>query len=174
MKYALAGNRVVTHGDEFWIAPNAAVIGKVRLARNASIWWSAVLRGDTEPITLGENANVQDGAVLHTDIGFPLILGKNVTVGHMVMLHGCEIGDNTLIGIGSVILNGAKIGRNCVIGANSFIREGKSIPDDSLVFGSPAKVARKIAPKHSALILEAAEFYVANWKRYKAELTPDD
>ena len=174
MKFALGDTRLVTDGDDYWIAPTAVVIGHVRLARNASVWWNTVLRGDNEPITIGENSNVQDGSVLHTDPGYPLILAANVTVGHMVMLHGCEIGEGSLIGIGSVILNGTRIGRNCLIGANTFIPERKTIPDDSLVIGAPGKVVRKVSAEQRAGMQRDAALYVANWKRYKAELKAED
>ncbi|NJO56775.1 MAG: gamma carbonic anhydrase family protein, partial [Rhodospirillales bacterium] len=121
MHYSLDGIQVETDGEDYWIAPTAAVIGKVKLEKNASVWWGAVLRGDNELITVGRNSNVQDGSVLHTDPGFPLTIGANVTVGHMVMLHGCSIGEGSLIGIGSVILNGTRIGRNCLIGAKTLL-----------------------------------------------------
>src|SRR3954467_6950964 len=156
--------------DEYWIAPNAAVIGRVILKKNASVWWGATLRGDNDPITIGENSNVQDGSVLHTDTGSPLTIGANVTVGHMVMLHGCTIGDNSLVGIGSIILNGAVIGKNCLIGANCLITEGKQIPDNSLVMGSPGKVVRELTPEQRAMMAAGAAHYVANWKRYRAQL----
>ena len=156
--------------DEYWIAPNAAVMGKVILHKNASVWFGATLRGDNDPITLGEGSNVQDGSVLHTDTGSPLTIGKNVTVGHMVMLHGCTIGDNTLVGIGSIILNGAKIGKNCLIGANCLITEGKEIPDNSLVMGAPGKVVRELSPEQAARMAAGSHHYVENWKRYRREL----
>jgi carbonic anhydrase/acetyltransferase-like protein (isoleucine patch superfamily) len=156
--------------DEYWIAPSAAVIGRVVLKKNASIWWGATLRGDNDPIVVGENSNVQDGSVLHTDTGSPLTLGANVTVGHMVMLHGCEIGDNTLVGIGSIVLNGARIGKNCLIGAGCLITEGKQIPDNSLVMGAPGKVVREISPEQARMLAGGALHYVENWKRYKREL----
>ena len=143
MKYRLADSQVDAHPDS-WIAPTAAVIGKVRLEAGASVWFSAVLRGDNELIHIGENSNVQDGTVMHTDMGWPLTLGKGVTVGHNAMLHGCTVGDHSLIGIGAVILNGAKIGKHCIIGANTLIAEGKEIPDGSLVVGSPGKVVREL------------------------------
>ncbi len=174
MRYALGDARVTTDDDAFWIAPTAVVIGKVRLARNASVWWNAVLRADNEPITLGENANVQDGCVLHTDPGFPLTIGRDVTVGHLAMLHGCTIGDNTLIGIGAVILNGAVIGRNCLIGAKALVPEGKAIPDNSLVLGAPGKVARQLEDKDATRIRAAAEHYVENWQRYRRHLRAED
>ncbi|MEW5685539.1 MAG: gamma carbonic anhydrase family protein [Pseudomonadota bacterium] len=156
--------------DEYWIAPSASVMGNVILKKNASIWWGAVLRGDNDPIVIGEGSNVQDGSILHTDHGAPLTLGANVTVGHMVMLHGCTIGDGSLVGIGSIVLNGAKIGRNCLIGANCLITEGKEIPDNSLVMGAPGKVVRELSPEHAARVALGAAHYVENWKRYKREL----
>lgn len=153
-----------------WIAPNATVIGDVRLAANVSIWWNAVLRGDNDPITIGENSNIQDGSVLHTDAGVPLTIGRDVTVGHLVMLHGCTIGDGSLIGIKSVILNGAVIGKNCLIGANTLIPEGKVIPDRSLVMGSPGKVVRELSDEQIARIAHSAEHYVRNAERYRRQL----
>ncbi len=156
--------------DEYWIAPSAAVMGNVILKKNASVWWGAVLRGDNDPIVIGEGSNVQDGSILHTDHGAPLTLGANVTVGHLVMLHGCTIGDGSLVGIGSIVLNGAKIGRNCLIGANCLITEGKEIPDNSLVMGAPGKVVRELSPEHAARVALGAAHYVENWKRYKREL----
>ena len=150
-----------------WVAPNAIIIGKVKLEKNSSIWFNAVLRGDIEKIVIGENSNIQDGSVLHTDPGYPLTVGKGVTVGHMVMLHGCEISNDTLIGIGSTILNKAKIGKNCIIGANTLVTENKVIPDNSLVLGSPGKVIRKVTDDEIKVICENAEHYVENSKRYK-------
>jgi len=150
-----------------WVAPNAIIIGKVKLEKNSSIWFNAVLRGDIEKIVIGENSNIQDGSVLHTDPGYPLTVGKGVTVGHMVMLHGCEISDDTLIGIGSTILNKAKIGKNCIIGANTLVTENKVIPDNSLVLGSPGKVIRKVTDDEIKVICENAKHYVENSKRYK-------
>ena len=157
---------------EYWIAPNAAVIGNVILKRNASIWFGATLRGDNDPIVIGENSNVQDGSVLHTDVGAPLIVGADVTIGHMVMLHGCTIGDSSLIGIGSVILNHVRIGKNCLIGAGCLLTEGKEIPDNSLVVGSPGKVVRQISPEQARGLTEGARRYVANWKRFRDGLKP--
>jgi len=156
--------------DEYWIAPTAAVIGRVVLKKNASVWWGATLRGDNDPIVIGENSNVQDGSVLHTDTGSPLTIGDNVTVGHLVMLHGCEIGDNSLVGIGSIVLNGATVGKNCLIGANCLITEGKQIPDNSLVMGAPGKVVREISPEQARMLVGGSLHYVENWKRYKREL----
>ena len=170
--YSLA-NRKPTLGHDAWIAPNATVIGDVRLGDNASVWWNAVLRGDNDTITIGANSNIQDGSVLHADEGVPLTIGANVTVGHLVMLHGCTIGDESLIGIKSVILNKAVIGRHCIIGANSLIPEGKVIPDRSLVMGSPGKVVRQLSDEEVALLRHAAQGYVDNARRYRAELKPE-
>ena len=156
--------------DEYWIAPTASVMGLVILKKNASIWWGAVVRGDTDSLTIGENSNVQDGSVLHADHGMPLVIGANVTVGHMVMLHGCTIGDNSLVGIGSIILNGAKIGKNCLIGAGALIPEGKEIPDNSLVMGAPGKVVREVGEQQAAVLKASALHYVENWKRFRREL----
>ncbi len=158
--------------DEYWIAPNAVVLGNVVLKKNASVWFGAVLRGDNDVITIGENSNVQDNSVLHTDMGSPLTIGSNVTVGHMVMLHGCTIGDGSLVGIGSVILNGARIGKNCLVGAGALITENKEFPDGSMILGSPARVARALAPEQAARMGMGAMGYVQNWKRFKAGLTP--
>jgi carbonic anhydrase/acetyltransferase-like protein (isoleucine patch superfamily) len=156
--------------DEYWIAPTAAVMGNVILKKNSSIWWGAVLRGDNDPIVVGEGSNIQDGSICHTDHGSPLTIGANVTVGHMVMLHGCEIGDGSLVGIGSIVLNGAKIGKNCLIGANCLITEGKEIPDNSLVMGAPGKVVRELSPEQAARVAMGSAHYVENWKRYRREL----
>jgi carbonic anhydrase/acetyltransferase-like protein (isoleucine patch superfamily) len=174
MRYALGDDRVSTADDRCWIAPTAVLIGKVSLASNASVWWNSVLRGDNEPISVGEGSNVQDGCVLHTDIGFPLVIGKGVTVGHMVMLHGCTIGDDSLIGIGAVVLNGAVIGRNCLIAAGALVPEGKSIPDNSLVMGAPGKVVGEVTPAHLARMRESAEQYVDNWQRYRRDLRAEN
>src|SRR5215216_4622389 len=144
MKYSLGDRRVICKGD-YWIADNAIVVGSVVLENNASVWFNCVVRGDNDVITIGENSQLQDGCVVHVDPGHPLTLGRNVSVGHMTMLHGCTVGDGTLIGIKSVVLNGATIGRNCVIGANTLITEGKTIPDGSLVLGSPGKVVRALS-----------------------------
>lgn len=157
---------------EYWVAPSASVIGNVILHPNASVWFGAVLRGDNDPITVGPDSNIQDGSVLHTDMGSPLTLGRGVTVGHKAMLHGCEVGDYSLIGIGAVVLNGVKIGRNCIIGANALITEGKIIPDNSLVVGQPGKVVRERDPAHIAVLQMSAEHYVQNWRRFAAELRP--
>jgi len=153
-----------------WIAPNATVIGDVRLGANTSIWWNAVLRGDNDPISIGANTNIQDGSVLHTDEGVPLTLGANVTVGHMVMLHGCTVGDNSLIGIGSIVLNRAVIGKNTIVGANTLIPEGKTYPDGVLIVGSPGKVVRELTPEQIAGLAHSAAHYVENARRYATEL----
>lgn len=167
--YELGGVRPVMEG-EHWIADSASVIGNVIMKRHSSIWFNATVRGDNDPITIGENTNVQDGSVLHTDVGIPLTIGANCTIGHMVMLHGCQIGDNTLIGIGSIILNGARIGKNCLIGANSLITEGKEIPDGSMVMGAPGKVVRELTDQQKQMITGSAHHYVENWKRYAGGL----
>lgn len=164
--YALDGMSPSFTPGEFWIAPDAAVIGRVLLHRNASVWFGAVLRGDGEPIIIGEDSNVQDGCVFHTDQGYPLTVGKGCTIGHKVILHGCTIGDNSLIGMGATILNGAKVGRNCLIGANALITEGKEIPDGSMVLGAPGRVVRVLTDAEIHRNGEAARHYVANWKRF--------
>ncbi|GAB1393130.1 gamma carbonic anhydrase family protein [Rhodocyclaceae bacterium] len=160
------GDKQPQLANSVWVAPNATVIGDVHLAANVSIWWNAVLRGDNDPIIIGENTNIQDGSVLHTDAGVPMNLGRNITVGHMVMLHGCTIGDGSLIGIKSVILNGAVIGKHCLIGANTLIPEGKVIPDRSLVIGSPGKIVRELTDEQVARIAQSAAHYVQNAQRY--------
>lgn len=157
---------------ESWIAPNAIVIGKVNVRKNASLWWNVVARGDNDLITIGENTNVQDGSVLHTDAGIPLQIGSNCTIGHMVMLHGCTIGENSLIGIGSVIMNHAEIGKNCIIGSNSLVPEGKVFPDGVLILGSPAKVIRQLEPSEIEKLKVSAGNYVLNWQRYEKHLSP--
>jgi len=158
--------------DEYWIAPNAVVAGNVILKKNASVWFGAVLRGDNEPIIVGENSNIQDNSVCHTDMGSPLTIGDNVTIGHMVMLHGCTIGDGALVGIGAVVLNGAKIGKNCLVGAGALVTEGKEFPDGTMILGSPAKVVRELAPEQAARMGMGALHYVQNWKRFRAGLAP--
>lgn len=164
------GDRRPQLTDPVWIAPNATVIGDVRLARNVSIWWNATLRGDNDPISIGENTNIQDGSVLHTDEGVPLTIGADVTVGHMVMLHGCTVGDTSLIGIGAVVLNRAVVGRECLIGAGSLIPEGREIPDRSLVMGTPGRVIRQLTDEEVAKFRASAAHYVANWQRYLQQL----
>ena len=166
MIYELNGKKPVYHGDH-WIAGSADVIGNVVLGDQVSIWFNAVLRGDNDPITVGRASNIQDGSVLHTDIGFPLTIEEGVTVGHKVILHGCSIGDNSLIGINSVVLNGAIIGKNCLVGANSLIPEGKDIPDGSLVMGSPAKVIRQLDERAIEGLRISSQNYIANYKRFR-------
>ena len=169
--YALAGvSPKLTEIDSTWIADDANVIGNIHLERLVSIWFGATLRGDTELITIGEGSNVQDGSVLHTDLGFPLNIGKDVTIGHKVMLHGCTIGDNSLIGIGAVILNKAKIGKNCIIGAKALITENKEIPDNSLVVGSPGKVVREVTEEEKKAVFENTKHYQDNWKKYSKSI----
>ena len=155
---------------EYWIAPSATVIGRVRLERDASVWFGATLRGDNELILIGEGSNVQDGCVFHTDMGAPLTVGANCTIGHQAILHGCTIGDNSLIGMGACILNYAQIGKNCLIGAKALIPEGKVIPDNSLVMGAPGKVVREVTPEIAEQLARAAENYVRNWRRFAAGL----
>ena len=166
----LGEKKLKTDGEDFFIAPSATVIGDVQLAKDASVWFNATIRGDNEPIIVGEGSNVQDGSVLHTDPGYPLKIGKNVTVGHMVMLHGCTIGDNSLIGIGAVILNNAKIGKNCIIGAKALITENKEIPDNSLVIGSPGKVVREVTEEEKKAVFENTKHYQDNWKKYSKSI----
>ena len=154
--------------DGAWVAPDAAVIGRVKLLPRASVWFGAVLRGDNELITIGED--VQDGSVMHTDMGFPLTLGTGVTVGHKAMLHGCTVGDYSLIGIGATILNGAKIGKNCIIGAHALITEGKEIPDGSVVMGAPGKVVKEIGEGVAEMLKASADHYAENAARYANSL----
>ncbi|MGH1460702.1 MAG: gamma carbonic anhydrase family protein [Neptuniibacter sp.] len=170
MLYSLAGTRVKLTGEEHFVAENATVIGNVELLDKSSIWFNVVIRGDNDPIVIGEGSNVQDGAVLHTDPGFPLTIGKNVTIGHQAMLHGCEVGDGSLIGIGAVVLNGVKIGKGCLIGAKALVTEGMVIPDYSLVVGSPAKIKRTISEEQVAGLNANAEHYVDNMRRFTQSL----
>lgn len=171
MLLQLEDRRVRAEGD-YWVADNAVVVGSVLLKHNANVWFNAVLRGDNELITVGENSNIQDGSVLHTDMGCPLVIGANVTVGHKVMLHGCEIGDNSLIGINAVVLNRVKIGRNCIIGANALITEGKEIPDNSMVMGAPGKVVRQLTEREIKSLEMSARHYVENARRFHDGLKP--
>ena len=172
MLYSLDGAEPILEGEGHFIAPNAAVIGNVRLGQGASVWFSAVIRGDNETILVGARSNVQDGAVLHSDPGYPLEIAEDVTVGHNAMLHGCSIGSGTLVGINAVVLNGAKVGRACVIGANSLVPEGMEVPDGSLVMGVPARVKRELTPEQQAFFSRNAEHYVDNAARYAAGLHP--
>jgi carbonic anhydrase/acetyltransferase-like protein (isoleucine patch superfamily) len=149
-----------------WVADSAEVIGRVTLAENASVWYGAVLRGDNDSISVGRNSNVQDGSVLHTDLGVPLVIGDDVTVGHQVMLHGCSIGDGSLVGIGAVVLNRARIGRHCIVGAGALIPEGKEFPDGVLVVGTPARVVRELTPEQIDRLQMSATHYVAQQRRH--------
>ena len=169
MLYKLGKDQPIIDGD-FFVAENATVLGKVKLCKDSSVWFGATLRGDTELITIGERSNVQDGSVLHTDIGFPLVIGKDVTIGHKVMLHGCTIGDGSLIGINAVVLNGAKIGKGCLIGANTLVTEGMEIPDGSLVMGSPGKIKGELNEDQKMGLIMSAHHYVENSKRFMNEL----
>ena len=172
MKYSFEDRKVVCRGD-YWIAPNAIVIGSVIMEPNASVWFGCVVRGDDDTITIGENSQLQDGCIVHVDPGVPTTIGKGVSVGHMAMLHGCTIGDGSLIGIKSVVLNGAKIGKNCLIGANALIAEGKEIPDGSLVIGSPGKIVRQLSAEEIRNINSFAGHYVQQFKRYRESFSPD-
>ena len=172
MIYALGDRKPEFEGNGHFVADNATVIGSVRLGDCASVWFNCVLRGDNDWLVVGERSNIQDGSVLHTDDGIELVIGKNVTVGHKVMLHGCTIGDNSLIGIGSTVLNKAKIGNNCIVGANSLVTEGKEFPDGSLILGSPAKVARSLSEEEIAFITWSADIYVRNAARFNEQLKP--
>jgi carbonic anhydrase/acetyltransferase-like protein (isoleucine patch superfamily) len=159
-----------TLAESAWVADSAQVMGRVDLAADSSIWFGVVIRGDTESISIGEGSNIQDGSVLHADIGQPLRVGKHVTVGHKVMLHGCTIGDESLIGIGAIVLNGAKIGKNCLVGAGSLVTEGKEFPDGSMIMGTPAKVVRSLSPEQIQALKLSAQHYIENAKRFKTEL----
>lgn len=172
MFYQLNDRTPELEGDGHFVAENASVIGRVRLMDKASVWFNAVIRGDNELILVGPETNIQDGSVLHTDPGMPLTLGRGVTVGHKVMLHGCEVGDYSLIGINAVVLNGAKIGKHCLIGANALIPEGMEVPDGSLVVGSPAKIKRELNDNQKKMLEMSAQHYVQNAQRYRNELKP--
>ena len=171
MIYSLAGKTPVLQGNNY-IAPNAVIIGDVVLGNNANVWWNVVIRGDNDRITLGDNVNIQDGSVLHTDEGVALTLENDVSVGHMVMLHGCTVKEGSLIGIKAVVLNRAVIGRDCLIGANSLIPEGKVIPDRSLVVGSPGRVVRELTDDDVKMVRWISRHYVENAARYIKELKP--
>jgi carbonic anhydrase/acetyltransferase-like protein (isoleucine patch superfamily) len=156
--------------ESAYLTDSATVIGDVTLKAHASVWYGVTIRGDTEPIVIGENSNIQEGTVLHTDKGFPLTIGDNVTVGHQAMLHGCTIGDGSLIGIQAVVLNGAKIGRNCLVGAGALVTEGKEFPDNSLIIGSPAKAVRELTAEQLAGLEMSADMYVQRAKHYRQHL----
>ena len=164
--------RVPTLAPDSWVADNAALIGSVTLESKANVWFNCVLRGDNDDLIVGENSNVQDGSVLHTDPGIKLRIGRDCTIGHLVMLHGCEIGDNTLVGIKSVILNRAKIGKNSIVGANSLVTEGKQFPDNVMLMGAPAKVVRELTPQEIQMIKFTSQLYVKNAQRYREKLKP--
>lgn len=172
MIYQLNDRTPTLPSDDYYIAKNATVIGDVNIKKGVSIWYNTVLRADVETITIGESTNIQDSSVLHVDIGYPLVIGDRVTVGHRVMLHGCYIDEESLIGIGAVVLNGARIGRHCLIGANSLITEGKEIPDGSMVMGAPGKVVRTLSEAEIEGIRLSAASYVLNGRRHQAELRP--
>jgi carbonic anhydrase/acetyltransferase-like protein (isoleucine patch superfamily) len=157
---------------QWWLAPDAQVIGRVRLARDVGIWFGAVIRGDNESISVGEGTNIQEHSMLHTDLGHPLSIGAGCTIGHRAILHGCMIGDNCLVGMGAIILNGAKIGSNCLVGAGALVTEGREFPDNSLIVGAPAKAIRTLDDTAVARIRGSAESYIRNWKRYAAGLKP--
>lgn len=171
--YALADADLEVEDDgAWWVAPGAVLIGRIVLKRNASVWFGAVLRGDNEPIVIGENSNVQDGAVLHTDMGAPLTIGANVTIGHQAMLHGCTIANQVLVGIKATVLNHAQVGEACLIGAHALITERKSFEPGQLITGAPARVARALDEPQKQLIALSAAHYVENWQRYKRDLKP--
>lgn len=155
-----------------WIAPNAVLVGDVSVGAEAGIWFGVVARGDIEPITIGARSNVQENCVLHTDTSYPLVIGDNVTIGHAAIIHGCTIGDNSLIGMGATVLNGARIGKNCLIGANALITENKVIPDNSMVLGAPGRIVREIDADGVAALAASAERYVRNAKRFAAGMAP--
>lgn len=156
--------------DSAWVADSAQVMGTVSMAADSSVWFGAVVRGDTATITIGEGSNVQDASVLHADLGMPLVIGRHVTVGHQVMLHGCTIGDETLIGIGAIVLNGAKIGKNCLVGAGALVTEGKEFPDGSMIIGSPARVVKQLTAEQIQGLRQSAQHYIDNARRFKAGL----
>ncbi|MCQ1572229.1 gamma carbonic anhydrase family protein [Neorhizobium galegae] len=169
--YALGEFEPKTPGpDRFWLAPDAIIIGKVELGEDVGIWFGSVLRGDNEPIVVGRGSNLQEGVMIHTDPRYPVTIGENCTIGHHAIIHGCVIGDNSLIGMGATILNGAKIGRNSLVGANALVTEGKEFPDNSLIVGSPAKVMRVLDDEAVEKLKQSAVRYVANWKRFARDL----
>ena len=157
--------------DSAWVADSAQVMGDVVLEDDVSVWFGVVIRGDTDAIRIGQRTNIQDTSVLHADVGMPLTIGCDVTVGHKVMLHGCTVGDGSLIGIGAIVLNGAKIGKGCLVGAGSLVTEGKEFPDGSMIMGTPAKVVRQLTPEQLAGLLSSAQHYVDNARRFKTSLS---
>lgn len=169
--YELNGAKPQTPETEnFWVAPSAHVIGKVEIGEDVGIWFGAVLRGDNEPIRIGAQTNIQENTIIHTDPGFPVTIGERCTIGHGAIVHGCTIGDNSLVGMGATVLNGAKIGKNCLIGANALVTEGKEFPDNSLIVGAPAKAIRTLDENSAAGLKMSAANYVQNWKRFKSGL----
>lgn len=158
--------------DRYWVAPDANVIGSVTLGEDVGIWFGATLRGDNEPITVGRGSNIQEGTMVHADAGFPATIGEDCTIGHHAIIHGCTIGDGSLIGMGATVLNGAKIGKNCLVGANALITEGKEFPDNSLIVGSPARAIRTLDDKAIAALKTSAENYVKNWQSFARDLRP--
>lgn len=164
------GEHIPKIHETAWVAKSAKVIGRVELGAGASVWFGVVIRGDVEDIRIGRNSNIQDNSVLHADSGIPLTIGENVTVGHQVMLHGCTVGDGSLIGIQAVVLNGARIGRNCIVGAGSIVTEGKSFPDGTLILGAPARVVRELSPEQITGMQHGAAHYVENAKRFRSDL----
>ena len=171
--YALDDTQpTLPEGDRYWVAPDANVIGRVVIGEDVGIWFGATLRGDNEPITIGARSNIQEGVVVHTDPGRPVTIGKDCTIGHSAIIHGCTIGDNSLVGMGATVLNGAVIGRNCLVGANALVTEGKVFPDNSLIVGSPAKAIRTLDEAAIAGLTRSAENYVRNWQRFKKGLKP--
>ena len=174
MLYQLGERRVQLEGSGHFVADNATVIGSVTLKENASIWFNVVIRGDVDDIVIGARSNIQDGSILHTDAGFPMHIGDDVTVGHKAMLHGCTIGQGSLVGINAVVLNGAKIGKGCLIGANALVTEGMEIPDGSMGLGSPAKIRRSLSAEEQAALMMSAAHYVENGHHFAAQLKPQD
>ncbi len=171
--YELDGQRPEFPGEgEYWVAETATLIGRVRLKREASVWFGAVLRGDNEWIELGERSQVQDNATLHTDPGYPTVIGSNCVIGHNVIIHGCIVGDDSLIGMGAIMLNGVKIGKNSLVGAGAVVTEGKSFPDNSLIVGAPARAIRSLDEKATKMIRDGADIYVRRWKQYAKGLKP--
>lgn len=156
--------------ENAWVADSAQVMGEVHLGADASVWFGTVVRGDTSSITIGEGTNVQDASVLHADLGMPLVIGRHVTVGHQVMLHGCTIGDESLIGIGAIVLNGAKIGKNCLVGAGALVTEGKEFPDGSMIIGSPARVVKQLTAEQMQGLRQSAQHYIDNARRFRVGL----
>lgn len=173
--FTIDGIRVeLPENGDYWVAPNATLIGRVRLQAGASVWFNTVIRGDNDIIEIGERTNIQDGCVLHTDKGYPMVLAEGCTVGHMAMLHGCTVGPNTLIGIGSTVLNGTRIGANCIIGAHTLIAEGKEIPDNSMVLGTPGRVVRELSDEDAENLKKLSQHYVDNSARYRTSFQPQE